>query len=406
MFWAVAILLGACVVAPMLWVLLRPTQTHGQAAEMQVFKDQLAEVDSDLARGLISEADAKALRTEVSRRLLAADARAQKSDGPAPAGATGAIAVTLAALILGGGLAVYAGIGAPSLPDQPLAKRLADNAERYAARPSQAEVEALLDERGQAPDALVQAEPEQLALLDRLREILAERTDDLRGHRLLASNLASLGQWRSAAVAQADVVRILGADVAATDLVDLAEYRIFAVNGYVSPETETALTDALRLDPRDPRARYYSGLGALQAGRADLTYDLWLRLLSEGPADAPWVASIRAQIAEVALAAGRPVPPEATAPSGPTTDDIDAAQDLSPAERQEMIRGMVSGLADRLATDGGPAEDWARLIRALGVLGERGQASEIWNEARTRFEGSPVDLSIIRQAARDAEVLQ
>ncbi|MEO1313676.1 MAG: c-type cytochrome biogenesis protein CcmI, partial [Pseudomonadota bacterium] len=199
----------------------------------------------------------------------------------------------------------------------------------------------------------------------------------------------------------------LGEEAAGTDHADLAEYKILAVNGYVSPEAEEALSNALTLDPREPRARYYSGLSALQAGRADLTYDLWLRLLIESPETAPWMPPIRAQIGEVAIAAGRPVPPGIATPApGPSAEDMAAAEALSPEERRQMVQGMVAQLGERLASEGGPAEDWARLIRALGVLGERGRASAIWTEAAEVFADAPVDLSIIRQAARDAEVVQ
>ena len=70
-----------------------------------------------------------------------------------------------------------------------------------------------------------------------------------------------------------------------------------------------------------------------------------------------------------------------------------------------MIEGMVSGLAERLAQDGGPPEDWARLIRAYGVLGQQQAAAAIWAEAQDVF---PDDINrvIILQAARDAGVAQ
>ncbi|MEM9780033.1 MAG: c-type cytochrome biogenesis protein CcmI, partial [Pseudomonadota bacterium] len=278
-FWIAAALLGFGATAPLIWAVLKPRSSRADAAEVQVFKDQLAEVDSDLARGVLTGDEAEALRAEVSRRLLSAADRPADEAQAAPAGLNAGLALVLLAIVLGGGGVVYLGIGAPSLPDQPLAKRLAESAAEYAQRPSQAEVEAILDANNRAPGALVDADPQQTALLDQLRDVLQSRPDDLRGHQLLASNLASLGQWRAAAIAQVDVLRILGEEAAGTDHADLAEYKILAVNGYVSPEAEEALSNALTLDPREPRARYYSGLSALQAGRADLTYDLWLRLL-------------------------------------------------------------------------------------------------------------------------------
>jgi cytochrome c-type biogenesis protein CcmH len=71
---------------------------------------------------------------------------------------------------------------------------------------------------------------------------------------------------------------------------------------------------------------------------------------------------------------------------------------MSDAERMEMIRGMVEGLSDRLATEGGPPEDWARLIGALGVLGNAEQAAAIADEAEQVFAGNDAALSLIAEA--------
>ena len=67
------------------------------------------------------------------------------------------------------------------------------------------------------------------------------RPDDLQGHRLLAQSLASLQRWPEARAAQERVLAILGDRAAARDFVDLAELRILAAGGYVSPEAEAAL---------------------------------------------------------------------------------------------------------------------------------------------------------------------
>ena len=83
-----------------------------------------------------------------------------------------------------------------------------------------------------------------------------------------------------------------------------------------------------------------------------------------------------------------------------------AAQELSETERMEMIEGMVGGLSARLAEEGGSVQEWAQLIRALGVLGRRGEASDIWNEAQTVFADDPNALNLLRQAAQEAEVAQ
>jgi cytochrome c-type biogenesis protein CcmH len=191
-------------------------------------------------------------------------------------------------------------------------------------------------------------------------------------------------------------VALLGADARAEDLTDQAELMIHAAQGYVSPEAEAVLVAALALDADGPRARYYSGLAALQAGRADITYGLWSRLLDDGPADAPWMAGIAAGIDEVARLAG--LPPRA-APRGPTAADVEAAAGATAAERAAMAEGMVARLAGRLAEEGGPPEDWAQLVRALGVLGRDEDARTIRDEARVVFAGDAAALALIDAAA-------
>jgi cytochrome c-type biogenesis protein CcmH len=83
---------------------------------------------------------------------------------------------------------------------------------------------------------------------------------------------------------------------------------------------------------------------------------------------------------------------------GPSAADIAAASEMSAEDRAEMIRGMVNGLSDRLATDGGPPPDWARLITALGVLGETDRARAIAAEAREVFADDAGALAVIADA--------
>ncbi len=147
-----------------------------------------------------------------------------------------------------------------------------------------------------------------------------------------------------------------------------------------------------------------------QTGRPDIAFRIWDRLLRQGPEEAPWIPAIRARIDEAAQLAGveyeqpRPTQQTPAAPpmAGPSAEDMEAAQDMSAEDRQEMIRGMVSRLADRLANEGGPAEEWARLIGAYGVLGETERARAIRDEALQVFAGREDDLAQIRAAAERA----
>jgi cytochrome c-type biogenesis protein CcmH len=67
-----------------------------------------------------------------------------------------------------------------------------------------------------------------------------------------------------------------------------------------------------------------------------------------------------------------------------------------------MIEGMVASLSDRLATEGGSAQEWAQLVTALTVLGRTGDAKDIWAEAQDIFKEAPDALGLIDQAAEAA----
>lgn len=271
-------------------------------------------------------------------------------------------------------------------------------AEAYANRPGQEEAEAAAREAGTGPAATLNTEND-VALVEQLRTALEDRPGDLRGHRLLARSLASLGRYAEAREAQEDVIDILGEEAQVSDNLELAELMILAAGGYVSPEAEELLADALEREPAHPLGRYYSGVALLQAGRPDLAYPIWTRLLNESQPNAPWVAPIQAQIGEVARLAGMPAPDTSATAPGPDAADVAAAEDMSPEERQAMIEGMVEGLGARLAEEGGPPVDWARLIRALGVLGQKERAEAIRLEAVAKFASDPAALEQIEAAA-------
>ena len=436
-FWAVAVVLALAVAAILISALRQAGGVEPAAdQDLRVYKDQLAEVERDVARGTLGAEEAQRLRTEVGRRVLEADrAKAQSDTFSATPPKAAKLAAAMMVLLLPATLLAYSGtatvlralgvsdqrvatlrndlsfelhfrgvvfpemslvfdgIGAPGYPDLPLERRLALSAERMANRPSQAEAVAAAPK----PPAPSDLAPDFLDLMVKLRTAVAERPDDLRGLELLSRNEAALGNLAAAEAAQRRVIALKAASVTAADHAALAEIMIAAAGGFVSPEAEAELIAALKLDPKNPTARYYSGVLFADVGRFDRTFALWQPLLEEGPADAPWIAPIRAGIGEVAYRAGvnYELPPE----KGPTAADVGAAAEMTPEERRTMIAGMVAQLSDRLATEGGSVEDWNRLIRSLTVLERRSEAQTIYDEAKTRFAGQDAELSFLRLAA-------
>ncbi len=403
-FWIITGAIAFAVAAMLLWS-ARRAQSEAEppaAYDMRVYRDQLKEVDRDVARGVLNEEDAERVRIEVSRRILAADAALQgASETKAKSGLGLGVLGAICALAVAASIGLYTRLGAPGYSDLQLADRIAAAEARYTDRPSQAQAEAAV------PNGVAEDGPEYAQLVAQLRTALEERPDDLRGHQLLARSEARLGNFTAAHAAQERVIALSGGPSAPLQVfVDYADLLVLAAGGYVSPEAENVLNLIVARDPQNGVARYYWGLMQIQIGRPDRAFRVWDALLREGPADAPWIEPVLTQIEETAMLAGvRYQVPVIGTGRGPSQDDIDAAQEMSPAERMQMVEGMVSGLATRLAEDGGPPRDWAQLITALGVLGRMDQAFAVFQNAKEAFEGNPAAMDIINGAADQAGLL-
>ena len=406
LFWSVAGLMTIAVAATLLRPLLvktahaeaeMPAPRAGSAADVALYKAQLDELARDQARGVLPDGEVESARTEIARRLLSA-AR-QSPEKERGAGPRRVIAAGLALAFVAVAAITYNALGAPGYPDLPLADRLAAADSRRAERPSQAEAVAA------APAfPAVQIEGEYAETVAQLREIVPTRPDDLRGWELLAFHEAQLRNFAAAATAQERVVNLKAGDAGIDDYQRLLDLMVVAAGGFVSPEAERVAGALLDRDPRDPVGRYYLGALYNQTGRPDLAFRLWRPLVENGDIETFHVSAARDQIADAAYRAG--VDYEVPALRGPTASDIEAASDLSAEDRVAMIEGMVAQLSERLATEGGPASDWARLIRAYGVLGETERASAIWTEAREVFAEVPEAVEMLRTAARAAGVAE
>jgi cytochrome c-type biogenesis protein CcmH len=395
-FWLMAAGLAGLVAA----TLVRAMMVAGvsqDADARSVYADQLADIARDRERGTILPEEAGRLRAEVARRLLAAD----RTGGTVAAtrGPAGLAVALAAAVVLAGGAGAYLWLGVPGYADLPLSARIAQSEALRDARPTQAEAEAAAP---RSPPLEVDADFARL--MDALRAKVAARPDDIAGHRLLAENEARIGNGMAARVAQERVVALAGAAATAEDHATLARFRIAAAGGVVTPEAETAMARALQADDRNDTALFLAGFAEMQVGRPDRAFRYWKRLVEVAPEGSEWLPEVRARIEGLATAAGA----RYTLPAlpGPSAEDMAAAADMTPEDRTAMAQGMVQRLSERLASDGGSAEEWARLIGALGVLGDRAKAGEIWAEAQTNFAGREGDLAMIRAAAVSAGVAE
>jgi cytochrome c-type biogenesis protein CcmH len=357
--WLVLSLMTGAAVLAVLWPLARRPNRSGSASDIAVYRDQLEEVRRDRAAGQIGEGEAAAAEREVSRRLIAAADASATDVGGAPSDATTrrrrTAAVAVLVLLPIGAAGIYLGLGSPTLPDQPLAPRLATS------RGSQS-VEGLI--------AQVEAH-------------LERRPDDGRGWEVIAPVYMRLGRFDDAVQARRSALRLNG-ETAEREAA-LGEALVLAANGVVTAEAKAAFDRAAALDAAHVQARYFIGLAAEQDGDRDRAAAIWQALLADAPPDAPWVEFVRRALERVDANADR-------RPSGPNEEQIAASAGLSDDQRNAMVRGMVERLSRRLERDGSDPEGWLRLVRSYMVLGEPDKARAAAGDARRALAGDPTKL--------------
>jgi cytochrome c-type biogenesis protein CcmH len=355
--WFVFALMTAAAIFAVLLPLGVGSRAQTGGSETTVYKDQLAEIDRDVAAGLIGATEADAARVEISRRLLAA---ADQTRDP-PVQSNTRLRRSAALLSLVGlpvlAVAVYLPLGSPRLGDFPLAQR------------------------ARAPDATQPLD----ALVAKVEQHLEQNPTDARGWTVLAPVLARLGRFDDAARAYRNAIAYGGET--ADRRADLGEVIAAAAGGVVTAEAKGEFEHAQALQADDPKASYFLGLAAEQDGRNADAASIWRALLSKAPQNAPWRPLIEAALTRVGVP-GAPAPgapaPGAPVPGAPALPDgaMAAAKDTSDSDRGTMIRGMVERLATRLKQNGDDVEGWLRLVRAYMVMGDRDKAQGALSDAR------------------------
>ena len=387
---AAALLTALAVAAVLIPVLRRHRRGPSRADyDLTVYRDQLRELESDRARGLVSEEQVEAARTEIERRMLRAArareaAQAEEAAQAPQASAPGARAAwRRQAAAIGLGLCipalaagVYASLGTPGLPGRPFAE---------IARPAD------------PPAAAAFSEP-----VERLAARLEANPDNLEGWLLLGRSYVVLQRYPEAADALRQAAALSGGDPEVLGM--LGEAIVWANDGVVVPEAVSIFRQALDARPEDPAARFHLALARAQAGEVREAYDLWLALAADTPTDAPWRGDLEELIRQATEMLGVEPgsvprgPAVVEAPSGPTADDMAAAADMSLDERMEMIRSMVEGLAARLEENPDDAEGWRRLARSYAVLGETEKATDTLRRAAELAPDDPATLHAYARA--------
>ncbi len=344
LFWVIAavLTLGASLAVLLPLAGGPKTSSDGPSHDLEVYRDQLSELDRDVERGLIQPAQADQARAEIARRILRLDPAAEKATSGKSSGFSRllATAAVLAVPLVSWGF--YAGLGSPDLPSQPLAQRLTKN-------PADSTVDELV----------AQAEAH-----------LAANPSDGRGWDVLAPIYLRMQRFPDAVTAYRNAIRLDGESAARQ--AGLGEAIASEAGGIVSSDAQAAFDAALKLDPANVKARFYLALAMAQEGRNDEAAAGWQALLAMLPQDSPWREAVEAALSR----AGKPgANPDETA-GGPSRDQIEAASSMSAEDRGAMIETMVAGLDEKLRQNPRDWEGWSKLVRSYVVLGKADQARD------------------------------
>ena len=330
------------------------TQTDSTPA---IFADQLAELDRDVARGVVSAADADAARIEIKKNILR---QAQKGTSVPIASSRSSLVGLVVSMFFVPMIAIgyYIQFGNPEL------SRLAV-AEQQQAREENARVVALTEQ-----------------LKTRLETDAEGGPSD--GWMLLGQTYMRLGRFNDAS----EAFRIVSERDEATSAVFsmLTEALVAQENGITTPAAEAAINEAAARDASNPAVTYFRALALQQAGQSAAAYELVVARLDAANGYYPWMDTLIAQANRIGDGIGRdPIFLARFAPMlagrGPSAEDVAAAEDMSTEDRAAFIQSMVQGLADRLKEEPNDLDGWLQLGRAYSVLGNVEGAKDAYQKA-------------------------
>jgi len=313
MIWLVFAVVTLAVVGGLLYPLLRKrAQPDAGRVEYDVvvYRDQLKEIDQEIDRGVLTPEQADAARSEVHRRMLAAEDADDKARAK-PARTDGrwtriAAIVAIGVILPVGAVLFYGMLGSPNLPDRPYDAQLKNS-----------------------PDFITLTDANALA-----QELRKKPTSD--GYDRLAGLYFAARDYPHAVEAARKAID-LGATGAPT-WSELGESEVMASGGDVSPEALMAFTNALGADKRSERSRFYIGLAEAQIGNLKHAVAIWRDLEKDSDASAPWLPMLREHIAAYSKQGG--FEPTSIEPAPPSVEAMKAS---IAAMRQVMQGGGMGG---------------------------------------------------------------
>jgi cytochrome c-type biogenesis protein CcmH len=291
-FWLVCAVFVAIALAFVLPPLLQASDSKadssGQSeANIAVYRDQISELDADLANGIVSREQFEQDRDEIERRLLedvsSIDNSSSKPPKPAKEARGVVYAVALGLPILA--VAFYLRIGNPYA--SPTRQTAAANAAARTVAPT---------ENREVSQQRIEANVAALA------KRLEQNPGDLDGWRMLARSYVSLGNYREASTAygKASALKSDDADL----LADYAFTLAMASEQKLRGKPVELIKKALQIDPENPKALELAGSAAFEAQDYKQAILYWQKLLERVPENSEVAQSLTERINSAKTRAG------------------------------------------------------------------------------------------------------
>jgi cytochrome c-type biogenesis protein CcmH len=266
-------------------------------------------------------------------------------------------------------------------------------------------------------------------MITNLVERLNRNPNDAEGWRMLGWSYFNTDRFAQSASAYAKASELNPQNASFES--SRGEAMVRAADGRVTDEAKAVFAQALRLDPRDPKGRFFMGLAKEQGGNKLAALDDWIAIINDTDSNDSWVNDLVQRVNELGQETGidvsarvhRPKPadggllgmlqqretvPAVAAPrsGGPSAEDVRNAAGMTPSDRAAMVQGMVDRLASRLAQSPRDADGWIKLMRSRKVMGDTEAAEQTFRLALDVFKDAPREQEQISAAARELELIK
>ena len=358
-FWALALALVLATLAALVVPLLRSrARREGPAdddASAAVYRDQMRQLDADVAAGVINADERAVAEAEIVARLgteLSATAQ------PAAATASRApwiVAIAIVAIVPAAALVAYLAVGNPQA----------------------------LDASGARPRM---TESEVVSMVERLAQRMKSDPSDPQGWLLLGRSWSALQRYQESADAYAEAVARMPGNADA--LADWADALGMAQGRKLAGKPTEIIGQALAADPSHPKALALAATAAMERGDNKAAIRYWQSLLALVPPGSEDAQGIAATIVELGGTPATGAPPATGASSTPGSSSAPApaaaARPAAPPTEVASARSRITG----------------RVEIAPALAARVPPDATLFVYARAA-QGSRMPLAIVRRAARE-----